>query len=207
MSKKYFYGLPALFLLGACTHQAGVKGDGQAALPATPQAQAEVHNAPDYVGAGVESMPTAATTEYMSRAYQALSKALSENSANQGQLTQMPDGSIRLQFANMQMFETSSAQIRSAALDTCVKLAKVAQTFDKTVTHIVATGEDAVPAQFSQSLADRRAAALEAYLGAQGLDERRLRDEGARSAKAAGVVILIKPIIAGAELQAWMSPT
>ena len=200
MSKKLASLLPALLVLSACAHQAAV-------APVTPQVQAEAHAVPNYVGAKVESLSPAATADYMSRELKALSKTLAEHNANDWQAAQLTDGSIRLQTTSKFAFDTSSAELRPVALDLFAKLARIAHEYNKTVLHIVVSGRDAKPVEFSQSLSDRRAAALAAYMSEQGLDETRLRDEGATSDKNGALIFLIKPVVAGAEPQAWVSPS
>ncbi|PTU31061.1 OmpA family protein [Stenotrophobium rhamnosiphilum] len=200
MSKKLAYLVPALLALSACAHQGAV-------APVVPQAQPEAHAIPNYVGAKVESLSAASTAEYMSREFKALTKALAEHTATDWQSTQLSDGSIRLQIPSKFAFDTNSAELRPVALDVCAKLARIAQEYNKTVLHIVVSGRDAKPIEFSQSLSDRRAAALAAYMSEQGLDETRLRDEGATSDKNGALIFLIKPVVAGAEPQAWASPS
>jgi outer membrane protein OmpA-like peptidoglycan-associated protein len=197
---KRFCFLPVIAVLAACAHQ-GV------GLPqASPESPA-VNVSPDYVGLGVESLPAKAVGEYMTTAFSTLNKALAECEAKQWQLTQLNDGSIRLQSATAAAFETDSAELRPSALDALSRIAKVTKTFNKTTVHILANGRNVSAAAFSQSLSDRRAAALATFLNVQGVDGTRTRYEGSANAQSGTVQILIKPIVMGAEPQAWMSPS
>lgn len=192
--------LPVIAALTACVHQGVVESQ-------APPAQApEAGAVSSYVGLGVESLPVGAVTDYMAGEFSALNKALAESDAAKWQITQLGDGSIRLQAASAVGFDVDSAELRPSSLDTLARIAKVAQAFNKTTVHVLANGRDARTVAFSQSLSDRRAAALAAYLNNQGIDDLRLRFEGAANAKPGMLQILIKPIVTGAEPQAWMSP-
>lgn len=180
-----------LLVLSACAHQTS--------------APTPVSN---YVGIATEPLPASAAPEYMAHEFRALNKALSDYSANKGwQVTQTADGTIRLETASAFAFDADSAELRASALDACAKFAQAAKAYSQTVIHIAATGRDTSMLNYRQSLADRRAAALAVYLDGQGLDDTRLRYEGVATSKASSLVILIKPIVAGAEPQAWMSPS
>ena len=199
MNMKSLCLLPLIAALTACAHQ-GV-GESQASAQAPADSAVTSH-----VGLGIESLPAKAVTDYMAGEFKALNKVLAESDATKWQLTQLGDGSIRLQAASAVGFDTDSAELRPSSLDTLAGIAKVAQTFNKTTVHVLANGRDATAVAFNQSLSDRRAAALAAYLNAQGIDDLRLRFEGAANARPGVLQILIKPIVTGAEPQAWMSP-
>jgi len=196
--KPYCY-LPLFALLAACAHQGGA---GLSAMPEPPPASVA-----NYVGASVESLPAKAVADYMASALGTLNKSLAESEPRQWQVSQLPDGSIRLQAWTASGFETDSAELRPLTLDSLNRLAKVVRTFNKTTVHILANGRDATVPAFSQSLSDRRAAALAAYLDGQGVDDTRMRFEGATRLQPGMLQIVIKPIITGAEPQAWMSPS
>lgn len=196
MSLKPFCFLPVIAMLAACAHQSV----GEPQVPA-------VNVSPNYVGLGVESLPAKAVGEYMTGAFSALNKALAESDTKQWQLTQLNDGSIRLQSVTAAGFETDSAELRPSALDALSRIAKVTKTFNKTTVHVLANGRSASAAALSQSLSDRRAAALATYLNVQGVDGTRTRYEGSANTQSGTVQILIKPIVTGAEPQAWMSPS
>lgn len=196
MSMRQLCLLPLIAALAACAHQ----GVGGTLPPVAPPVSS-------YVGIGIESLPAKAVPDYMAQEYSALSKTLAEGGSKAWQLSQLKDGSILLQAAAAVGFDTDSAELRPSALDACARIARIAQGFNKTMVHVSVSGRGATPAEFSQSLSDRRAAALSAYLGVQGIDDMHLRYEGSTSAKSDSVQILIRPIITGAEPQAWMSPS
>lgn len=197
---KLFCMLSLAAALTACAHQ----GVGESQAASEPPAANAITN---YVGLGVESLAAKVVTDYMAGEFKALNKVLAETDAAKWQLTQLGDGSIRLQAPTSMGFDTDSAELRPVSLDTLTKIAKVAQAFNKTTVHVFANGRDATAIAFSQSLSDRRAAALATYLNVQGIDDLRLRFEGSVNANPGVLQILIKPIVTGAEPQAWMSPT
>lgn len=194
-----FLYLPLFALVAACAHQGGEA----LPMPSEPP-PASVDN---YVGANVESLPAKAVAGYMASALAVLNKSLATSEGRQWQVSQLADGSIRLLASTASGFETDSAELRPLALDDLDRLARVVRKFDKTIVHVLANGRDAKTVTFSQSLSDRRAAALAAYLDEQGVDNTRLRSEGASKLQPGILQIVIKPIITGMEAQAWMSPS
>lgn len=193
-------GLALLVLmLGACAHQ-GVSDVKPA--PETPPDGTTT----SYVGVAVDSIPPKAVGGYMSSTLNALNKTLAESEVKQWQSSQLTDGSIRLQAWTATGFEAGSAELRPAVLDGLARIARAVKNSNKTTVHVLASGYDSTAATFSQSLSDRRAATLAAYLVAQGLDDRRTRFEGSAKSQPGLLQITIKPVIAGAEAQAWMSP-
>lgn len=198
MSVKPLRYLPLFALLAACAHQNAVE------LPTA--SEPPPASAGNYVGFGVEPLPAKVGADYMAGTLAALNKALAECETKQWQVSQLADGSIRLQAWIATGFETDSAELRPLALDALNRIAKIVKTYNRTVVHVLADGRDAKTIAFSQSLSDRRAAALAAYLDLQGVDGTRVRSEGASRLNPGMLQILIKPIVSGAEPQAWMSP-
>lgn len=200
MITKLIRCLPGVLLLGACAHQSTVEMP-----PASGTSPAVAEN---HVGIGVEPLPAAkAADDYMGAVLSALDKSFAECETKQWQPSRLPDGSIRIQAWTATDFEVDSAELRPLALDALDRIAKVAKTYNKTVLHVLADGRDAKVVTFSQSLSDRRAAALASYLGLQGIDGTRVRSEGASRLNPGLLQIVIKPIVSGAEQQAWMPPS
>ena len=180
---------PLLVLMAACAHQ-----------------QTTVMSSPDMpvcAGTATAVAPPAAVADAMDAEFKALRKALSGPGVQAGSLAQRGDAAICLQFAASQSFDAGSAELRPSALETYARLAATARAARDTVVHVRVRSGDA--AGLSQSLSDRRAAAVAAYLTEQGLDEGHLRDEGIAAAQPGIVQILIKPVIPGRESEAWMS--
>jgi len=112
-------------------------------------------------------------------------------------------GALKLGLGAGESFAAGGAELRAAALATYAGLARALAARQGTVAHIRVLGEAA--AEPSTSLAARRAASLEAYLAAHGVPGTRLRAHGAAGAEA--IEILIKPIVAGREAEAWVPPS
>lgn len=190
---------PLLLMLGACAHQ-GVS-DVKPAAELPPDGTTT-----SYVGVAVDSIQPKSVGDYMSSMLGALDKTLAASETRQWQSSQLADGSIRLQAWTATGFEAGSAELRPAMLDGLARIARVVKSSSKTTVHVLVSGYDNTAAAFSQSLADRRAATLAAYLVAQGVDDRRTRFEGSAKSQPGLLQITIRPVIAGAEAQAWMSP-
>ncbi len=186
--------------LSACAHQGAPESQ-----PAPVATSAGVTSG--YVGFAVESLQPNAVADYMKEAFSALNKTLAESETTRWQMVQSADGSIRLQATAATGFEAGSAELRPVVLDVLARIAAVARTFNKTTVHVAVNGYDATAAGFSQSLADRRAAALATYLEGQGIGDARVRAEGSAKTQADVLQIVIKPVVSGAESQAWMSPS
>jgi outer membrane protein OmpA-like peptidoglycan-associated protein len=114
------------------------------------------------------------------------------------------DGEVlKLGLGAADSFAPGSGELRAAALATYAGVARVLARRPGTVAHVRVLGEAA--SEPSAGLPARRAASLEAYLVAQGVPGARLRAQGAVGADA--VEVLIKPIIAGREAEAWVPPS
>ncbi len=112
---------------------------------------------------------------------------------------------LRLRLGEAESFAPGSAELKPAALKLYAGLARVLAERPGTVAHIRVHG-DATP-EPSIGLAARRAASVQAYLAARGVPGTRLRVEGRESAPAAAAVeVLLKPIVAGREAEAWVPP-
>jgi len=109
---------------------------------------------------------------------------------------------LKLRFGVTESFDGNSAELQPAALAAYAGLAQ-ALASPGTVAHIRVLGPaDGEPAT---SLAARRAAAVQAYLAARGVPGTRLRAHG--DAGDGAVEVLVKPIVAGRETEAWVPPS
>lgn len=191
--------IPVVTLLGACAHQDAGE------LKPSPESSSAITT--QYVGLTVASLPSKEVGGYMSGVLNALNKSLAEGETTQWTVVQLTDGTIYLRAPATTGFETGSAELRPSALESLNQIARVATAYNKTTVHILVNGYDVTAAAFSQSLADRRAATLAVYLNRQGVDNTRMRNEGSVKTRVGFLQIVIKPVIAGAEPQAWMSPS
>ena len=113
--------------------------------------------------------------------------------------------SLKLRFGEAESFAAGSAELKPAALAAYAGLARVLAARGGTVAHIRVLGD--VAPEPSIGLAARRAASVQAYLAARGVPGTRLRAEGRESAPSgAAVEVLLKPIVAGREAEAWAPP-
>jgi outer membrane protein OmpA-like peptidoglycan-associated protein len=161
----------------------------------------------DQVGKGIEASPAGLSSMEMARQREALVKQLAAAGAVQDwQVMLLADGSLKLQSAINDSFEAGSAQLRPASLNSYARIAGVAAEYGKTVIHVMASGDDAIPDQYRQSLSERRAASVAAFLSGRGIDQMRLRFSGKASQKPEAVQIVIKPVTMDSETQAWMPP-
>jgi outer membrane protein OmpA-like peptidoglycan-associated protein len=110
---------------------------------------------------------------------------------------------------NAAAFEVGSAQMRPATLAPVAQCAAVAQSFGAVVVHVLGLA-DAMATGKANGLAERRAAAVAAYLAELGVAETRIRVSQARASTAAAngsVELVFEPIIVGREARAWMPPS
>ncbi len=126
------------------------------------------------------------------------------------------DGNVlKLRLGADASFGPDSAELEPVALELYAQLAQVLARRPGTVAHILVHGE-AASAELPTDLTARRAASLRAYLAARGVPETRLRAEGRGSSQRLTpdaaltnrrVELVLKPIVAGQEAQAWAPPS
>lgn len=131
------------------------------------------------------------------------------------QLSRGAEASLRVRVGADESFDTGTAQLQIGILQLYAEIAAIVRTAPA-VTHVVVHGDrsDADPAA---DLTARRAASVLNYLVTQSVPPARLRAEGraardpaTREAEGAAtnrrVELIVKPIIAGQEAQAWQPP-
>jgi outer membrane protein OmpA-like peptidoglycan-associated protein len=193
--------LLTVMLAGCVLHSSHDAVSAGVDLPAVPTGN-------DHVGAALEALPANLVSADMVRQRKALAKLLVAESAGQDwQVTQLADDSLQLQSSTEVSFGAGSAQLRPAALNVYAGIARVATEYGNTVIHVIAGGGDAIPGDSRQSLSERRAASVAAYLSVQGIDGMRLRFEGRVLQKPEAVKIIIEPVIEGSEPRAWTPPS
>lgn len=121
---------------------------------------------------------------------------------------------LKLRLGAAESFAPTGAELLPSALPFYARLADTLRRRPGTVAHVLVHG-DAPAGDPAADLTARRAAALRAYLVSRGVPETRLRAEGrglrqpaTADAAAANVrvEVVIQPIVAGREAQAWMPP-
>lgn len=113
-------------------------------------------------------------------------------------------GMLRLSLGARESFASGDAELRPAALATYAGVAR-ALARPGTVAHVRVMDEAAADPEPATGLAARRAASVQAYLAARGVPGTRLRAQGLEGASA--VEVLIRPIVAGREAEAWVPPS
>jgi outer membrane protein OmpA-like peptidoglycan-associated protein len=185
-------GLAAL-ALGACQG----KLTSTLAPPAPP---------PSYVGAQAGAIGAGTLEQELAGLEDALEVLTARRAAVPAQLSR-EDGTLVLRFGAAESFGTAGAQLAPAALAAYAELARVLASRPGTVAHIVVRGDAGLPSsELALGLPARRAASLQAYLSARGVPGTRLRAEG-RPDEVDSVEVLVKPIVAGREAEAWIPPS
>lgn len=129
-----------------------------------------------------------------------------EASAGAVGVLQPPGGAPRVVLDVARAFEVDSAQMQPETLLRLAECALAVQSAGAFVVHVVGRGEPAPDAAL-ESLAERRANSVAAYLVGRGLMGSRVRAEGrAASARPAALELVFEPVIAGREVRAWMPP-
>lgn len=165
--------------------------------------------APSYVGLTAGTLAAAALETDIEGLQQDLERIARRASAVPVQLSR--DGLVlTLWLGADESFGVASAQLEPKALELYAELALVLGRRPGTVAHILVHGE-VVSGEPSTELSARRAISLQAYLASRGVPGTRLRAEGRTTAgmpaDARRIEVLLKPIIAGRESEAWAPPT
>jgi outer membrane protein OmpA-like peptidoglycan-associated protein len=159
-----------------------------------------------YVGARAGTIPAAALEQQLQELQAALRPLAARRAPVPVEVSRDADG-LTLRFGAAETFG-GTAQLEPAALAVYAELAAILGARPGTVAYIVVRGDPALPSSDAAvGLPARRAASLQAYLAARGLPGTRLRAEGRADASAETVEVLIKPILAGREPDAWIPPT
>ncbi|TXH05040.1 MAG: hypothetical protein E6R07_05405 [Nevskiaceae bacterium] len=115
-----------------------------------------------------------------------------------------PGDALQLILPMARVFAAGSAQLRADALECFDGIAQALRGSGAVVLQIVVDGDPGEAAD--SSLGERRAASLAAYLDELGLDGAHLRHAGSAGPETGVVMLTIRPVVAGAEAQAWMPP-
>jgi outer membrane protein OmpA-like peptidoglycan-associated protein len=136
------------------------------------------------------------------------------------QLTRTADALLRVRIGADESFVGDSAQLQPPALLIYAELADVLRQAPASVAHVLVHGDVSWPAEPATDPTARRAASVMTYLLGRGVPGSRLRAEGRGAAEpvtpdvAAGapespnrrVEVVVRPIVAGREAEAWLPP-
>jgi outer membrane protein OmpA-like peptidoglycan-associated protein len=155
-----------------------------------------------YVGASAGVLAPAAVEPELAALEKELGALAGRRAAVPLQLSR-EGAALRLSFGAQQSFAPGAAELEPAALSAYAGLARALAARPGTVAHIRVTGEAAPEPAIA--LPARRAASLQAYLAMRGVPGTRLRADGAEGAGT--VEVVIKPVVAGSEAEAWVPPS
>lgn len=187
----------ACFALGAAL----AAGCSPAKLSSTLPASAPMAS---YVGVGAGAL----SAEAAALEVEALQKELGRiaRRADAGAVEFSQDGpALTLRLGADASFGTTGAQLQPAALEFYAQLAAVLKARPGTVAHILVSGEPGA-GEPAAELSARRATSVQTYLAACGVPGTRLRAEG-RAGGQEAIELVIKPVVIGAETQAWVPPS
>lgn len=133
------------------------------------------------------------------------------------QLSRGAEPFIRVRLGADESFAGGSAQLEARALLLYAEIGEVLKASPGAVTHVLVHGDAPTSAEPWTDLSARRAASVRAYLIGRGVPDTRLRAEGRGAGEPATVEsgaeavnrrveLVLKPVIAGSEAEAWMPP-
>ena len=114
-------------------------------------------------------------------------------------------GVLLLRLGAQGTFGAAGAQLQPAALSFYAQLAGILKARPGTVAHILVLGAPASGEPYTE-LSARRANSLQNYLASCGVPGTRLRAEGRRG-EGERIELVLKPVVVGAEAQAWVPPS
>ncbi len=172
------------------------------------------------VGAVVGAIAGGAVGHYMDNQQREFEAALAEEQRlNQIEIERLEDDLLKINLSNEVSFDFDSAQLKPAFLRTLDKVSTVLRRFDRSIVHVIGHTDSAGSERYNQSLSERRAQSVADYMSRQGVSPGRLRTEGRgeleprdSNATEAGrqlnrrVELIIKPVVAGRETDAYRAP-
>lgn len=196
--------LLAIALLGGCAGP-GLKST---LLPASA--------APDFTSVAPATV-TAGAAETQSARLQALleQRLAGKDAGFPVQVGRSGESLVRVRMGADESFEAGTAQLQPRAMLVCSEIASALKGAPASVVHVLVHGADP-GSEASTGLSARRAASVQSYLLARGLPATRVRAEGREGREPLSpnvedaanwrVEMVIRPVIAGAEAQAWTPP-
>lgn len=196
-------GVAASLLLGGC------------AGPTLKSTLVAGPSAPDWVGAQAAVVSVSAAEQQATALQADLVQRLSSAAGVPVQVGRTPEAFVRVRLGADEAFEAGTAQLQPRALLVCAEIASALGAAPASVVHVLVHSADP-EAEPATALTARRAASVQSYLLARGLPAARLRAEGrggreplspdVADAANGRIELVIKPVLAGAEAQAWIPP-
>jgi len=126
------------------------------------------------IGAGVGALAGGAVGGYMDLQ----EKKLRERLAGTGVSVRREGDEIYLQMPGNVTFATDRAEIRADFYDVLNSVALVLDEYDKTIIEVTGHTDSTGPDDYNQTLSERRASTVGAYLGSQGVNPQRIVTQG-----------------------------
>lgn len=131
------------------------------------------------IGAVGGGLAGAAVGSYMDKQKQDLEKVLAPERADGAiQVEKLAGEIVRITMTEQTSFEFDSAEIKSGFYTTMDKIGNVVNRYGKTSLTIVGHTDSTGAAEYNQSLSERRAQAVQQYLGSKGVHPERMEAEG-----------------------------
>jgi outer membrane protein OmpA-like peptidoglycan-associated protein len=173
-----------------------------------------------YVGAVVGAVAGGAVGHYMDKQQQEFEQALEdERYAHDLEIERLEDESLKINVPSEVSFDFDRAEIKPAFGPTLDKVADILTRYDRSIVHVIGHTDSIGSDAYNQDLSERRARSVANHLAGRGVADSRLQTEGRgeseprdSNATAAGrqlnrrVELIIKPIVAGQEQDAYQAP-
>ncbi len=178
------------------------------------------HRSSKVVGAAAGAIIGGAVGGYMDKQQKEFEEALAdEQDQNALEIERLKDDTLKLSLNSEVSFDFGKDEVKAAFYPTLDKLSDVINKYDRTVVHIVGHTDNVGSDTFNQQLSERRAQSVSDYMINRNVQVSRLLTQGRgeyepreSNASEAGralnrrVEIFLKPIVEGAETQAYVSP-
>jgi outer membrane protein OmpA-like peptidoglycan-associated protein len=173
-----------------------------------------------YVGAVVGAVAGGAVGHYMDNQQNEFEQALEdERYAHDVEIERLEDESLKINVPSEVSFDFDRADIKPAFRPTLDKVADILVRYDRSIVHVIGHTDSIGSDTYNQDLSERRARSVANYLAGRGVPDSRLQTEGRgereprdSNATAAGrqlnrrVELIIKPVVAGQERDAYEAP-
>ena len=173
-----------------------------------------------YIGAVVGAVAGGAVGHYMDKQQQEFEQALEdERYAHDLEIERLEDESLKINVPSEVSFDFDRADIKPAFRPTLDKVADILVRYDRSIVHVIGHTDSIGSDTYNQDLSERRARSVANHLAGRGVPDSRLQTEGRgereprdSNATAAGrqlnrrVELIIKPVVAGQEQDAYQAP-
>jgi outer membrane protein OmpA-like peptidoglycan-associated protein len=173
-----------------------------------------------YVGAVAGAIAGGAVGHYMDKQQHEFEDALAEErDAHDVEIERMQDESLKINLSNEVSFDFDRAEIKPAFTPSLDKMADILVRYDRSIVHVIGHTDSTGSDTYNQDLSERRARSVANYLTSRGVPDDRLQPEGRgeheprdTNATEAGrqlnrrVELIVKPVVAGQEQDAYQAP-